>query len=191
MISVNRIQIIALTALLAGCASAPQPNSEPDVSYRISKQHAESAHKADTQAQQRASKVEFQAEPREVDARTQRCLAQVIYWEARGEGQQGMVAVASVVLNRVEDNRFPDTVCGVVYQGGESPPCQFSWWCDGKTDYPTNQTKWAETNSLANTILTARPLDPTDGALFYHNTSIQDPWHRPLTARIGSHIFYR
>ena len=183
----NKIQIVVLAALLAGCSSAPQPKNEPDVSYRVSKQPAES----DTQAQHRAGKIAFQAKPRKVDARTQQCLAQVMYWEARGEGRQGMVAVASVVLNRVEDNRFPDSVCGVVYQGGETPPCQFSWWCDGKTDHPTNQTKWAETNSLANTILAARPVDPTDGALFYHNTSIPDPWHRPRTARIGSHIFYR
>lgn len=187
----NKIQIIALAALLAGCTSAPQPESEPDVSYRVSKQHAESAREADVQAQQRASKVVTRAAPRKVDARTQHCLAQVMYWEARGEGQQGMVAVASVVLNRVEDDRFPETVCGVVYQGGETPPCQFSWWCDGKTDDPTNPTTWAETLSLANTLLTTRPLDPTDGALFYHNTSIQDPWSRQLTARIGNHIFYR
>ena len=182
MISVNKIQIVVLAALLAGCSSAPQPKSEPDVSYRVSEQSAKSARKADTQAQQRASKA---------DARTQRCLAQVMYWEARGEGRQGMVAVASVVLNRVEDNRFPNSVCGVVYQGGESPPCQFSWWCDGKTDYPSNQTKWAESLSLADTIIAARPRDPTDGALFYHNTSIKDPWNRQRTARIGSHIFYR
>jgi len=102
-----------------------------------------------------------------------------------------MVAVASVVLNRVEDDRFPETVCGVVYQGGETPPCQFSWWCDGKNDDPANQKKWAETLSLANSILMQRPLDPTDGALFYHSTSIPDPWRKPPTAQIGNHIFYR
>lgn len=114
-----------------------------------------------------------------------------MYWEARGEGQQGMVAVASVVLNRVEDDRFPETVCGVVYQGGETPPCQFSWWCDGKADHPANPAMWTESLSLAETILTERPLDPTEGALFYHNTSIRAPWRRPLTTRIGNHIFYR
>jgi len=179
---VNRIKIVVLAALLSGCASAPQPQSEPDTGYRVSKQQAERVREANTQPQQRASKV---------DTRTQRCLAQVMYWEARGEGRQGMVAVASVVLNRVEDKRFPDSVCGVVYQGGESPPCQFSWWCDGKSDRPTNQKKWAEALSLADTIMTDKPHDPTAGALFYHNTSIQDPWRRPLTARIGNHIFYR
>jgi spore germination cell wall hydrolase CwlJ-like protein len=191
MIALNRIQIVALAALLAGCASAPEQMGEPDVSSRVSKQPAERVHEADTQAQTRVSEIEFQARSRMVDARTRQCLAQAMYWEARGEGRQGMVAVASVVLNRAEDKRFPATVCGVVYQGGETPPCQFSWWCDGKTDHPTNPTQWTETLSLANTILAVRPLDPTDGALFYHNTSIQDPWRRPLTARIGNHIFYR
>ena len=111
--------------------------------------------------------------------------------EFRGEGQHGMLAVASVILNRVEDERFPDTVCGVAYEGGESPPCQFSWWCDGKSDHPTNQAKWSEIDSLANEYLATSPEDPTDGALFYHANTIQNPWRRQLTARIGNHIFYR
>ncbi|MGH6921343.1 MAG: cell wall hydrolase, partial [Geminicoccaceae bacterium] len=57
------------------------------------------------------------------------CLALAMYWEAQSEGPDGMLAVAAVVLNRVAHPEFPDTVCGVVRQGGESPPCQFSWWC--------------------------------------------------------------
>ncbi len=65
------------------------------------------------------------------------CLALALYWEAKAEGPEGMLAVASVVLNRVAHPEFPDTVCGVVKQGGETPPCQFSWWCDGASDRPT------------------------------------------------------
>jgi len=191
MSALNRIQIVALAALLAGCASAPQPTIEPDVSTPVSEQPVARVHAADTHVHPGLSEIEFQVIPRMVDAKTQHCLAEVMYWEARGEGQQGMVAVASVVLNRAEDKRFPDTVCDVVYQGGETPPCQFSWWCDGKADRPSNQTTWSETLSLANTILAVRPADPTDGAIFYHNTSIPDPWRRPLTAQIGNHIFYR
>ena len=183
----NRIQIIVLVALLAGCASAPQLKSEANVSDDVSTQPVASVHEADTQK----PVTQVQVKVIEIDPKTQQCLAEVMYWEARGEGRQGMVAVASVVFNRAADKRFPDSVCGVVYQGGETPPCQFSWWCDGKADRPTNQLQWAETLDLAGTLLTVRPADPTEGALFYHNTSIRDPWQRPLIARIGNHIFYR
>ena len=70
----------------------------------------------------------------QVDGESRHCVALTMYWEARGEGRKGMLAVGSVVLNRVDDDRFPDSACGVVYQGGETPPCQFSWWCDGRSD---------------------------------------------------------
>lgn len=197
----NRIQIVTLAALLTGCASAPQPKVEADSPYQAVGQSVGSAGNVAGQPQLSARTVEIQSQPRvtkfqapprqEVDAQEQQCLAQALYWEARGEGQHGMLAVASVILNRVEDERFPDTVCGVAYDGGETPPCQFSWWCDGKSDHPTNQTKWVETLDLANEFLAMRPQDPTGGALFYHANSIQDPWSRQLTARIGNHIFYR
>ena len=114
-----------------------------------------------------------------------------MYWEARGEGRQGMLAVGSVVLNRVEDYRFPNSACDVVYQGGETPPCQFSWWCDGKSDRPTDSGIWAVSLELANELLEADVQDPTEGALFFHNRSIKSPWRRVKTAEIGNHIFYR
>ena len=69
------------------------------------------------------------------------CMVANLYHEARGEGFAGMYAVAMVVLNRVQDKRYPDTVCGVVQQGPVNSnglpkrhKCQFSWWCDGKSD---------------------------------------------------------
>jgi N-acetylmuramoyl-L-alanine amidase len=114
-----------------------------------------------------------------------------MYWEARGEGRRGMLAVGSVVLNRVDDHRFPDNACGVVFEGGETPPCQFSWWCDGNSDRPTHKGLWHDSLALADELLTDRPPDPTRGALFFHNTSIQKPWQRQKTARIGNHLFYR
>jgi N-acetylmuramoyl-L-alanine amidase len=191
MIALNRIQIVILAALLTGCASAPQQQSEPDVSYRVDEPRVESVRVTDAQPQQSAPKVEIMSPVFEVDAKSQQCLAMALYWEARGEGREGMLAVSSVVLNRIEDERFPDSVCGVLQEGGESPPCQFSWWCDGKSDAPTNQTTWSEVDSLAHTFLATRPQDPTDGALFNHATSIQRPWRRQLTAQIGNHIFYR
>jgi spore germination cell wall hydrolase CwlJ-like protein len=156
---------------LAGCASAKPPAVDERGSDSFSAPKIESTGRFVTQAQ--------------------RCIALAMYWEARGEGREGMVAVGSVVLNRVEDGRFPNTVCDVVYEGGETPPCQFSWWCDGKSDRPTQRDSWDLSLDLAYELLTARPNDPTEGALFFHNTSTRTRWRRERTARIGNHIFYR
>ena len=121
------------------------------------------------------------------------CLALALYWEAKSEGAAGMLAVASVVLNRVAHPQFPDTVCGVVKQGGETPPCQFSWWCDGRSDRPTEAAAWRLAQSLARQSVGRTPEDATRGALFFHNTSIATPWvrRRERTVQIGGHIFYR
>ena len=62
------------------------------------------------------------------------CLSRSIYWEARGEGDAGMEAIANVVMNRIGHEGFPNTICGVVKQGHEQGACQFSWWCDGRSD---------------------------------------------------------
>ena len=106
---------------------------------------------------------------------------------------EGMLAVASVVLNRVAHPEFPDSVCGVVKQGGEQPPCQFSWWCDGASDRPTEADSWQLAQSLAQRCLARAPRDATRGALFFHEASIRNPWRRPRerTVQIGHHVFYR
>ncbi len=177
MTEIHRNFLAAISASLlmivggAGCASAPPSHSDRSENLRANKDPGKSISQAGTQAQH--------------------CVALAMYWEARGEGQQGMLAVGSVVLNRVADDRFPNSVCGVVYQGGEKPPCQFSWWCDGKSDRPTHEAQWAASLSLADELLMARTSDPTYGALFFHNTSIRSPWRRERTTRIGNHIFYR
>jgi N-acetylmuramoyl-L-alanine amidase len=122
-----------------------------------------------------------------------RCLALALYFEARAEGQDGMLAVASVILNRVAHPAFPSSVCAVVTQGGEQPPCQFSWWCDGKSDRPTDAQAWSLAQRLARSVLADPPPDRTGGALFFHNTSIATPWvrKRVRTAQVGRHVFYR
>lgn len=118
-------------------------------------------------------------------------MALAMYWEARGEGRLGMVAVGSVVMNRVRNDAFPDTPCSVVYQGGETPPCQFSWWCDGKSDRPQDKAQWNAALNTAAEVLADPTVDPTQGALFFHSTAIGKPWTRERTTRIGGHIFYR
>lgn len=121
----------------------------------------------------------------------QRCLAEAMYWEARGEGRRGMIAVGWTVLNRVRAPDFPSTPCGVVHQGGERPPCSFSYWCDGRSDKPRELRSWRLALDIAAELLHDPPRDPTDGALYFHNRSVRTPRHRDRTARIGEHIFYR
>lgn len=122
------------------------------------------------------------------------CLAENIYFEARGEGRQGMIAVAYVTKNRMESSRFPDTICGVVYQSN-SRGCQFSWTCDGHADKVRDQVSWERAREIAQTVLggTSSEQDPTKGATFYHTASILPYWADSMvrTATLGNHIFYR
>ena len=109
------------------------------------------------------------------------CLALALYWEARGEGRRGMTAVGWTILNRVRSPRFPNTPCGVVRQGGEQPPCQFSWWCDGKSDRPRDRHSWNRAQTIAAELLRDPPPDPTDGSVFFHNTSVRPSWTKSRT----------
>lgn len=123
------------------------------------------------------------------------CLAMNVYYEARSEGMMGKYAVAQVVMNRVEHDRFPDTVCEVVTQrrSAQLHRCQFSWYCDGKPDRPRNERAWAEAQLIANDVLTGAVPDVTDGALFYHADYVTPYWAEEFTETVtyGSHIFYR
>jgi spore germination cell wall hydrolase CwlJ-like protein len=122
-----------------------------------------------------------------------RCLALTIYWEAREEGRDGMVAVGWVVLNRSRNARFPPTICAVVRQGGESAPCQFSFWCDGKRDAPEESGSWLLAQAVAAELLSDPPPDPTGGALLFHRDDVRPAWapRHQRTAQVGRHIYYR
>jgi spore germination cell wall hydrolase CwlJ-like protein len=123
------------------------------------------------------------------------CLALTIYWEGRSESRVGQVAIAHVVLNRVKDSRFPRTICGVVKQGGHLPrgACQFSWWCDGKSDTPTDAAQWAMAQKIAREEARPGAGDPTGGSLYFHNGLVKPAWARSMTrtVAIGDHVFYR
>jgi N-acetylmuramoyl-L-alanine amidase len=81
----------------------------------------------------------------------------------------------------------------VVMEGGEQPPCQFSWWCDGKSDEPTEARAWWRAKAVARAVLNRPIHDSTAGALFFHANYIREPWAVPRTrtVQIGAHIFYR
>ena len=123
------------------------------------------------------------------------CLALNLYHEARGEPELGRIAVGQVVLNRVADRGFPGTVCAVVHQGGDKPlnRCQFSWWCDGKSDRPTSEEAWADSRRLAAELVRGWHGDPTGGALWYHADFVSPSWRQAFMEgpQIGRHIFYR
>lgn len=128
-----------------------------------------------------------------IDPSEAECLALSMYFEARAEGREGMRAVGHVIMNRREDARFPDGVCAVVQQGGEDRGCQFSWFCDGRSDVPVHRRAWRLAGALAYQLMAGRLEDTTGGALFYHATWIDVPWTRPRTPTtvIGNHAFYR
>jgi spore germination cell wall hydrolase CwlJ-like protein len=114
----------------------------------------------------------------------------------------GQIAVAEVVMNRVADSRYPNTICEVVKQGpkykGSDVPvrhrCQFSWYCDGKSDIPKNEKAWKKAQDYAYLVLYNRiTIDVTEGATHYHATYVKPSWAKTKTrtTRIESHIFYR
>jgi N-acetylmuramoyl-L-alanine amidase len=129
-----------------------------------------------------------------------RCLAENIYFEARNEPVEGMLAVAFVTMNRVESRNYPNTICGVVKQKIRTT-CQFSWYCESTPHHiSTNRLLTSDTNRVYNEILKLSIMfyanyetlrDPTYGALFYHADYVNPRWRNvQKTTQIGRHIFY-
>lgn len=130
----------------------------------------------------------------EFEERERRCLATAIYFEARGEPLPGQIAVGQVILNRVRSPQFPETICGVVYQGQMAPGCQFSFACDGKTDTPKNDSHWALAQKLARQITSGEVWLPEIGySTFYHADYVSPHWKSAMNKidSIGRHIFYK
>lgn len=130
----------------------------------------------------------------EFEAREQRCLAQAIYYEARSESRIGQMAVADVVLNRVKSPIYPNTVCGVVYQGSERRTgCQFTFTCDGAMDAAVNVRKMRAAEQLAGAVLAGIRAPVTHNATHYHAYYVSPEWAGEMvkTATIGAHTFYK
>lgn len=145
-----------------------------------------------------------QAENTGMDAETRedyQCLALNIYYEARGSSLADMAGVADVVLNRVLDIRYPGTICGVVkdakLDSNGNPirnKCQFSWYCDGKSDRPTDRDSFEKSLLIAGQMLfQGRYRGISEGATHYHANYVNPGWAKKIThiGRIGDHIFYR
>lgn len=124
------------------------------------------------------------------------CLATNIYFEARGEPIVGQIAVAMVTINRVNDGRFADTICGVVYQGktnSKGKPihgrCQFSWYCDNRSDsIPEDSPEMRLAMFIAVRALTDNFHDVTSGSLYFHTKT--KPKYSENFIEIGNHVFF-
>jgi spore germination cell wall hydrolase CwlJ-like protein len=134
------------------------------------------------------------AQPRAKGDEDWACLAEALYFEARGETVRGQFAVAEVIRNRVESARFPDSVCGVIRQGtGRKYQCQFTYTCDGHEEVIAEKRAFERVSKVARAILDGAAGDLTGGATHYHTTAVRPNWSRVYTetARIGVHVFYR
>ena len=122
------------------------------------------------------------------------CLTQAAYYEARGEGRDGMQAVAQVVLNRVRHPAFPKSVCGVVFQGaGRRIGCQFSFTCDGSMRGGVNRGAWDRARDVASKALSGAVYSSVGTATHFHTTGVSPGWRNSLiqVGQVGHHLFYR
>ena len=130
------------------------------------------------------------------------CLIQNGYFEARSDGYASVMGVTNVVLNRVEDPRYPDNICEVVYQGRQDSngnmirnQCQFSWYCDGKSDRMVNEELENKVKIVVRETLALwyNNIDITEGSKHYHANYVRPTWAKTLnyTTQIGTHKYYR
>lgn len=122
------------------------------------------------------------------------CLARAVYFEARSESELGQIAVAKVILNRVKDPEYPNTICGVVYQGsGRRNSCQFSFACDGLPDDVKSARSWADAKRIAQKAIAGDAyVAAISTATNYHADYVKPKWAKSMKRliKIGRHIFY-
>ena len=146
---------------------------------------------------QRPTSLPLDALPLRANAESEiKCLATALYFEARGEGVRGQMAVAQVILNRVKNPAYPKTICGVVYQDAKYlHRCQFSFACDGTHEPIAEKDAWAAALSLARRIVTggnATIVAEVGNSISYHSTEVNPDWSGSMRRvdRIGHHVFY-
>ena len=124
-----------------------------------------------------------------------RCLSEVLYYEARGEGAGGQKAIAEVVFHRMNHGNYGHSICAVVYEGRGKPGCQFSFACNGEMRKAKQPDAWHRSETLATEIMTHEVdlKNNTGGATNFHAVSVSPDWAdtKEKTTQIGNHIFYR
>ena len=122
------------------------------------------------------------------------CLAEALYFEARGEPIQGQLAVGEVILNRVKDTRYPSSICKVINQGtGRRFACQFTYTCDGKLETVSERKPYEIALKIAKILMTTHDGKLTRGSTHYHSNYVNPKWSKKFerVAKFGRHIFYR
>jgi spore germination cell wall hydrolase CwlJ-like protein len=124
------------------------------------------------------------------------CLAKNIYYEAGSEPFEGKVAVAQVTMNRTASGKFPNDICGVVYQKSvimERVVCQFSWYCEnGGKPIIRSREQYNESMEVAKKVLLEGfRLDILKTAMYFHGDYVSPGWNKPKIGKIGHHIFYK
>lgn len=124
-----------------------------------------------------------------------RCLSEVLYYEARGEGTDGQMAVAEVIFHRLRHGNYGHSICAVVYDGAGTHSCQFSFACHGELTRPKTPAAWRRAEMLAARILTGETQlrDTTGDAISFHAASVSPDWADNMvrTVQIGNHVFYK
>ena len=176
--------------LTSSSPAAPAPASSEDAAAKRQafEQTYNIAETAGFPATERSSRFSLRKSERQLD-----CLTAALYYEARGEGQAGMEAVAQVIVNRARHPDFPKSLCGVIYQGaGRGRGCQFSFACDGSMRRRTEAALWDRARAVAERAMEG-PVSSTVGtSTFFHATRISPNWRGlQRVATVGRHVFYR
>ena len=122
------------------------------------------------------------------------CMSLNIYFEARSESIHGQIAVAEVTLNRVQSDEYPNSICGVVLQENKDG-CQFSWWCDGRSDKPKEINSFQRSKAIAKLMIEEGKYISVVGkeVTHYHTEDVTPYWSANYTPviQVGKHIFYK
>lgn len=195
---------LILGSLLGAPIAAGAASETADVLARIEEQGLKSTgdkrfKELLTQPEGGGGSVQFSrswidAQPKASGSAQWRCLAEALYFEARGETIKGQFAVAEVILNRVKSGRFPSSLCGVINQGtGRKYQCQFTYTCDGFAEVIAEPRAFTRVGKVARIAMDGNVAPLTKGATHYHTTAVRPRWSRVYTrtAKIGVHLFYR
>jgi spore germination cell wall hydrolase CwlJ-like protein len=196
----NWIAICLVTVVLGGqtIAAEQEPSSKVAVvkAQVLEQKAADKESVAPLPAAAAITKSEVQAvDPAGVapvdDAIT--CLSRTIYWEAKGGTTADMEDVANVILNRIGHEGFPGTICEVVKQGAEKKTCQFSWWCDGRSDQVQEDDRYTIAKEIARKALNQQIKDRTGGAMYFHDKKVHPSWAKEYikTAETDTFVFYK
>jgi spore germination cell wall hydrolase CwlJ-like protein len=203
--STNSVFALFLGAIIAVPAVAEGVDESVNILARIEQQGLKSA--GDKRMQKlltrpagaavtdvKYSRNWIDAQPAATGSAQWRCLAEALYFEARGETVKGQFAVAEVILNRVKSARFPGSLCAVINQGtGKKYQCQFTYTCDGNAEVIAEPRAFARVGKVARMAMDGKVPPLTEGATHYHTTAVRPRWSQiyTRTARIGVHLFYR